>query len=230
MRLTTSLVTLSAALVLISWAPADAQTYAAAKPRRHFITVSVDWLHTQPLHFGDHPLQDLVGTEVAEAQRESYEYRTRDDRIQIDIVEFRRRNRGASVTLYPLGASQGATLALRGAYEQVPNIRIEFEGEGAPAAYALIGARAYDVGAAIHVSDRSPGWGLGSYAFVGGGAGRIRSDLGDGDRYFAEGGGGLTVGPLGVELAVKFAWNHLSAPVEHRFLTVPVTLRGTVTF
>ena len=56
------------------------------------------------------------------------------------------------------------------------------------------------------------------------------SDLGDGGRYFAEGGGGLTAGPLGVELSVKFAWNRLDLPVEHRFLTVPVALRGTLTF
>jgi hypothetical protein len=33
-----------------------------------------------------------------------------------------------------------------------------------------------------------------------------------------------------VDLAVKFAWNRLSSPVEHRFLTVPITLRGTLTF
>ena len=80
------------------------------------------------------------------------------------------------------------------------------------------------------VADRSPGWGLGSHAFVVGGIGRITSDLGDGSRCFAEGGGGLDVGPFGVELGVKFAWNSLSEPVEHHFLTIPITLRGTLTF
>jgi hypothetical protein len=65
---------------------------------------------------------------------------------------------------------------------------------------------------------------------VTGGAGRIRSDLSDGRRYFAEAGGGVNSGPLGVELSVKFAWNRLTAPVEHRFFTVPVTLRGTLSF
>jgi hypothetical protein len=47
---------------------------------------------------------------------------------------------------------------------------------------------------------------------------------------FAEGGGGLGSGPIGVELVVKFAWNTLFSPLDHRFLTVPVTVRGTLTF
>ncbi len=68
------------------------------------------------------------------------------------------------------------------------------------------------------------------HAFVAGGAGRIRSDLGDGSRYFAEGGGGLNSGPFGVQLAVKFAWNRLDDPIEHRFFTVPVTIRAMVSF
>ena len=84
--------------------------------------------------------------------------------------------------------------------------------------------------APIYVADRSPGWGLGSHAFVGGGIGPITSALSDGDRYFAEGGGGLSSGPIGVELAIKFALNHLTQPVDHRFFTVPITIRGTLTF
>ena len=83
--------------------------------------------------------------------------------------------------------------------------------------------------AGIYVAGRSPGWGIGSHAFVAGGVGRIRSDLGGGSRYFAEGGGGVTSGPIGVELSVKFAWNRLSEPVEHKFMTVPVSLRATLT-
>ena len=112
----------------------------------------------------------------------------------------------------------------------MPTIRIDFEGAGAPDDYALTGARAYDIGAGLYVADRSPGWGLGSMAFVLGGIGRINADGRDGSRLFAEGGGGLTVGPLGVQLAVKFAWNKFDEPVEHSFLTVPVTLRGTLSF
>jgi hypothetical protein len=219
-----------AILVIAGGGSASAQTYSAQKPRRQFITVSVDRLYTQPLHFTEHPLQDLVGRPVAAAQFEEFDYRTRDGAILIDVLEFSRRGHGAGVTLYPLGLSVGPALALRASYEDLPTIRIAFDGAGAPPPYALSGARAYDVSAAIFVADHARGWGLGSHAFVGGGVGRIKSDAHTGDRYFGEGGGGLNSGPIGIELSVKFAWNRVAEPVEHRFLTVPITLRGTLTF
>jgi hypothetical protein len=209
---------------------ASAQTYSAPKARRHFVTVSYDFLYTQPLHFGDHPLEDLVGRDVAAAQFEEFDYRTRDEAILIDVLEFRRRSRGAGITLYPLGMSAGPALALRGSFEDLPIVRIAFEGTGAPPAYAFTGGRAYDLGIGVYISDRSPGWGLGSHAFVLGGIGRIRGEERDGDRYFAEGGGGLSSGPLGVELSVKFAWNRFTEPVKHKYLTVPIAVRGTLTF
>ena len=159
-----------------------------------------------------------------------YDYRTRDEAILIDVVEFSRRQQGASLTVFPLGMNVGATLALRGSIEPLPVIRLTFVGPAPFSSYALTDARALDAGAGVYVADRSPGWGLGSHAFVLGGIGRITSDLGDGGRYFAEGGGGLSVGPFGVDLSIKFAWNRLSVPVEHRFLTVPITLRGTLSF
>lgn len=209
---------------------ASAQTYKRKKPRRQFITISTEWLNTQPLHFLEHPLQELVGRDVATAQFEDYDYRTRDEQILIDVLEFKRKGRGASVTVFPLGLSVGPALGLRASAEDLPVIRIAFSGTGAPGDYALTGARAYDFGADIYVADHSPGWGLGSHAFVGGGVGRIRSDSTDGTRVFAEGGGGLTSGPLGVDLLVKFGWNRLSSPTDHHFFTVPITLRGTLTF
>ena len=209
---------------------ATAQGYQGQRARRHFVSVSADWLHSQPLHFAEHPLADLVGREVASTQGEVYEYRSRDEATLIDVVEFSRRQRGFGVSLFPLGVSSGATLMLRGSYETLPRIRIAFQGPAAVGTYALADGRSLDAAAGVIVADRSPGWGLGSHAFVAGGAGRITSSLGDGRRYFAEGGGGLSVGPIGVELAVKFAWNMLQEPVEHRFLTVPVTVRGTLTF
>ena len=218
------------ALLLAPAAPATAQTYAAASARRHFITISYDWHYTQPLHFADHPLGDLLRADVASAQFESYEYRTRDEATLIDVVEFSRRHQGATVTVYPFGMSTGATLALRGVIEPLPVIRLSFAGAAPFSTYTLTNARAFDAGAGVYVADRSPGWGLGSHAFVIGGIGRIRSDLGDGRRYFAEGGGGLSAGPLGVDLSVKFAWNRLLEPLEHRFVTIPITVRGTVTF
>lgn len=220
-----------ALLLVLVPASAAAQTPGTAEPRRQFITISIDWLYTHPLHFDDHPLEDLVGADVAAAQRSGHDYETRDGLTRIDVLEFSRRAKGAGVTVYPLGLRTGATLALRGSVEGLPAIRIAFEGPGAPfGSYVLTSARAYDVGAGLAVGDRSGGWGLGSVAFVAAGTGRIRSDLGGGRRLFAEAGGGLQSGPFGVQLAVKFAWNRLSEPVEHRFLTVPVTLRATVSF
>ena len=223
-------IVLSALAVLAGAGPASAQTYSVQKPRRQFITVSYDWLYTQPLHFGEHPVADLVGQEVAAAQFEAFDYRTRDGSILIDVLEFSRRGHGAGVTVYPFGLNVGATLGLRGSFEDLPTIRIAFAGAGAPPPYALTGARAYNVSAAIFIADRSDGWGLGSHAFVGGGIGRIKSDSHGGDRIFAEGGGGLNSGPIGVELSIKFAWNHLTEPVDHHFITVPITLRGTLSF
>jgi hypothetical protein len=221
---------ITAVLSVLGCAAADAQTYGAQKPRRQFVTISTDWLYTQPLHFLEHPLQDLVGRPIATAQFQDYEYRTRDEAIQIDVQEFSRRGRGAGITIYPLGISVGPALAIRLSREELPTIRVAFTGNGAAPNYVLQGAHAYDLGASIFVADHSPGWGLGGHAFVGGGAGRISSELGDGNRYFAEGGGGLNSGPLGVQLAVKFAWNHLTEPVDHYFLTVPITVRATVSF
>ena len=230
-RVSRSLVALGALALAAFSAPAAAQDYSAPKPRRQFVTLSLDWLNTEPLHFASHPLEDLVGRDVAAAQLEEFEYRTRDEQIVIDVLEFRKRNRGASLAVYPLGLATSTTVGVRGSIEQVPTIRIHFDGDGAPPDYALTGARAYDLGAGLYVADRSAGWGLGSQAFVLGGVGRITADGGrQGTRMFAEGGGGLSVGPLGVQLAVKFAWNRMTDPVEHRFLTVPITLRGTFSF
>jgi hypothetical protein len=209
---------------------AAAQTYQAARPRRHFVTVSYDSLYTQPLHFANHPLSDLLGEDVASAQGEVYEYRTRDEETLIDVVEFSRRAKGASVSLYPLGMGSGATLMLRGSYERLPQIQIDFDGPAPFERYELTEGRAFDGAVGVVIADRSPGWGLGSHAFVVAGIGRITSSLGDGRRLFAEGGGGLGVGPFGVELGVKFAWNSLPEPLDHKFLTIPITLRGTVTF
>ena len=223
----TSMAVLAALLLA---APAAAQDYRAPQPRRQFVTISIDWLQTEPLHFASHPLEDLVGREVSAAQRETYDYRTRDEAILIDVVEFRKRNRAASVAVYPFGLSSGATFGVRGSIEEMPVIRVNFEGTDAPAPYALVDARAYDIAAGLYVADRSAGWGLGSQAFVVAGVGRIRAEGRDGSRTFAEGGGGLLVGPIGVQLAVKFAWNRLEEPVEHSFLTIPLTLRATVSF
>jgi len=220
--------TVAGSLVMLS-SPALAQTYQPPHADRQFVTVSYNWLYTLPLHFASHPLEDLVGTEVGETDP-PYDYKTRDGNTQIDVLEFKRRARGLGLTVYPLGMSVGPTLALRGSIEGLPDIRIRFDGPGALDSYSFTNAVAYDVGAGVAVADRAPGWGLGSYAFVVGGVGKITSDSMGGTRYFAEGGGGLQSGPIGFEISMKFGWNKLEEPVPHRFLTVPINLRATVSF
>lgn len=207
-----------------------ASVAAQTSGRRHFITVSYDWHYTQPLHFAKFPLEDFLGEEVASTQAESYEYRTRNDTTLIDVLEFSRRQQGLSVTLYPLGMNVGPTLALRGSIEPLPQIRLAFVGPAPFGSYALTDARSFDASIGVYVADRSAGWGLGSHAFVLGGLGKITGHPEGGRRYFAEGGGGVSSGPFGVDLSVKFAWNRLVEPMEHRFFTVPITLRGTLTF
>ncbi len=216
--------------VLCAAGLASAETYKARKPKRQFVTLTYDWLYTHPLHFANHPLEDLAGAPVSAVFFENYNYRTKDGGTLIDVLEFRRRGQGAGVTLYPLGMSIGTTLMLRGSVEQLPTVRIRFDGPAKVSSYELTGGHAYDAAAGLYVADRSPGWGIGAHAFVAGGVGRLRSDIGGGSRVFAEGGGGVTSGPFGVELSVKFAWNRLSEPVEHKFLTVPVAVRATVSF
>jgi hypothetical protein len=220
------------ALTLCVAAPQlSAQTYVPAKPRKHFVTISLDSIYTEPLHFADHPLADLVGKPVASTQEQEYEYRTRDDATLINVIEFSRRQVAVGASLFPFGMNTGPALMLRGSYQPLPRIELEFTGPAPFSRYLLTDAHALDLGVGVIVADRSPGWGLGSHAFVVGGIGKVSTEqLGDGGRYFAEGGGGLSVGPFGVELGVKFAWNMLDQPVPHKFLTIPVSLRGTLTF
>jgi hypothetical protein len=221
----------AAAVALVTAWPlsAEAQTYTAPRARRQWVSISYDWLYSLPLHFAEHPLEDLLGTPVGEAE-EPYDYQTRDGSTLIDVLEFKRPGQGVGLTIYPLGMSVGPTLGVRGSIEALPDIRIAFDGPGALDSYALTNALSYDVGAGIYVADRAPGWGLGSYAFILGGVGKITSDLGPGNRYFAEGGGGVQSGPVGFEISAKFAWNRFSDPVEHRFFTVPINMRATVSF
>lgn len=229
-RRTGQLITTTCAVVLLLPSATVAQTYTVPQPRRQFLTVSYSWLYTHPLHFAEHPLEDLAGQPVSAAQMQEHDYETSDGSTRINVDEFRRRRIGLGVTLYPFGLRSGPTLALRGSLEQLPVIRLAIDGPGALDRYDLTNGRAFDAGIGLFVADRSAGWGLGSHAFVVGGIGRIRSDISGGSRYFAEAGGGVNSGPIGVELAVKFAWNRLSDPVEHRFLTVPVIIRGSVSF
>jgi hypothetical protein len=215
--------------------PLDAQipqaTFPRATPRKQFVTLTVDGMNTLPLHFKEFPLEELVGKELSAVQFEEHaDYRSRDGLTTVDVLEYRRRTQGAGINVYPFGMSVGATLMVRASIEQIPVTRVMIHEPNGSERYELLDGRAVDFGVGLMVSDRSAGWGIGSQAFILAGIGQVRGDRGDGSRRFAEGGGGITVGPFGLQLAVKFARNTLEDPRRHRFLTVPVTLRGTVSF
>jgi hypothetical protein len=225
--------TLSAAWLVAAMttpAPVQRTSYSPVKARKHFVSVSYDWQYTHPLSFAKHPLEDLLGQRVNEVHLETFQYRTADGQTLVNVLEFRHPGNGVGVTVYPFGASDGPTLALRGSIEQLPDVRLAFTGPAPAPVHALTNGRAIDAGIGVDMSDRAPGWGLGSHAFVFGGVGRVHTDQTDGSRYFVEGGGGLTSGPIGVDLSVKFAVNRFTAPVPHRFYTIPVSVRGTLSF
>lgn len=204
--------------------------YRAPKARRHFISVSFDGQFVQPYGFHKRPLEELLGQPVDEVFLESFQYRTRDQKTLVNIVEYGKRATAIGATVYPFGSSVGATLAVRGSIETVPAIRVAFSGPAPSPSYELTSGRATDLGIGIDMSDRSPGWGIGAHAFIIGGIGRIQTDQMKGTRYFGEGGGGVTSGPFGVDISVKFTVNRFPTPVAHQIYMVPVSVRGTLTF
>jgi hypothetical protein len=206
------------------------QSYRAPKARRHFISVTIDKQFIQPYSFGKHPLTDLLGQPVDEVQLQSFQYRTRDQKTLVNVLEYGKRATGIGATVYPFGSSVGATLAVRGTIEVIPPVRVAFTGPASSPTYDLTNGRATDLGAGIDMSDRSAGWGLGSHAFIIGGIGRIQADQRSGNRYFGEGGGGVTSGPFGVDISVKVSVNRFTDPVPHRLYMIPVSVRGTLTF
>lgn len=212
-------------------APAErAQAYHAKKARRHFISISIDRQFVQPYSFAKHPLEDLLGQPVSEVHLQPFQYQTRDELTRITVLEYGKRAGGIGATIYPFGSSEGATLAIRGSIESVPDVRVSISGPAPEPAWELTGGRATDIGVGVEMSDRSPGWGLGGHAFLIGGIGRITSDQRDGSRYFGEGGGGIMVGPFGVDLSVKYTVNRFDAPVAHSVHMIPICVRGTLTF
>lgn len=223
-----------AAMLMASVSTASAQGSRQFKPksRTQWFAISTDWLNMMPLHLKEAPFEQLVGRELGTSQLKDWDFETREDGglTQVDVTEYRRRSRGFGLALYPFGSSSGPSLLLKAAHEQLPTVRARFTGPSNVNSYELLDAKAWDAGVGVIVADRSPGWGLGSHAYVLGGAGRLDSNLGKGTRIFAEGGGGLSVGPIGVEIGVKFARNKLKAPIDHMFYTVPLTLRATIGF
>ena len=210
--------------------PRQSPSYRAAKARRHFISITVDTRYIQPYGFAKHPLEELLGQPVDEVHLESFQYRTRDQQTLVNVLEYGKRGTGVGVTVYPFGSSVGATLAVRGSIESLPDLRVAFTGPAPAPVYELTGGRAFDVGAGLEMSDRSAGWGLGSHAFLLGGIGRAQTDQMDGHRFFGEGGGGLMFGPFGVDLSVKYVVTRFDLPVSHAIHMVPINVRGTLTF
>jgi hypothetical protein len=213
-------------------APAAAQThpYEAQQARRRFVTIHYERQYVQPSWFDDHPLAELLGQEVNDVHLESYHYRTKDNQTLITVNEYRKRTSGLGATIYPFGSRDGATLALRGSIETLPEIHLTFTGPAPAPRYDLTGGLAYDVGAGVEMSDRAPGWSVGSHSFLIVGIGRAQTDQRSGKRYFAEGGGGIMFGPIGVDLAVKYVVMDFDLPVPHGFRMIPICVRGTLTF
>lgn len=225
---------LGAALLSAFATDAAAQSARQFKPkaRKQWFAVSTDWLNMMPLHLKEAPFEQLVGRELGTSQRKDWDYESREDGglTQVDVLEYKRRSRGFGVSVYPFGSSVGPALMVKGSMENLPSFRARFEGPSNVQSYELVDAKAWDIGAGAIVADRSPGWGLGSHAYVIGGVGRLDSGYGSGSRVFGEGGGGLSVGPVGVEISMKFAYNKLTSPIDHSFYTVPVTVRATFGF
>ena len=222
------------ALLFLSLADVAGQTYRQFKPkaRKHWFAVSATWLNSMPLHLKDAPLEQLVGRELGTSQRKDWDYESRGDGglTTVDVLEYRGRARRAAVRGCPFGIGTGGARLVKGSYEPLPVFRVAISGPSNVNSYNMTDGKAWDAGVGVIVADRAPGWGLGSHAYVVGGVGRVDTNLGNGTRVFGEGGGGLSIGPIGVELGVKFAYNKLKEPIEHGFYTVPVTLRATFGF
>jgi hypothetical protein len=208
----------------------QAPAYRAQKARRHFVSVSFERQFVQPYAFGKHPLSELLGQPVDEVHLETFQYRTRDERTTVNVLEYGKRATAIGATVYPFGSSVGATLAIRGSIDTVPSIRVAFNGPAPSPTYELTNGRAMDLGVGIDMSDRAPGWGLGAHAFVIGGIGKVDTDQLDGRRYFVEGGGGVFTGPFGVDVSFKYSINRFTTPVTHSVHMIPISVRGTLTF
>jgi hypothetical protein len=228
--LTQTMSALWLAAALTAPAGAQASPYREAKARRHFITLSFEKQYVQPFGFAKHPLGELLGQPVSEVHFENFQYRTEDGLTVVTVDEYGKRATALGATIYPFGSSVGATLAIRGSIETLPPIRVSFAGPTPLPGYVLINGRAMDLGVGVDMSDRAPGWGVGAHAFVLAGVGRADTELRDGRRYFVEGGGGVSSGPFGVDIAFKYSINRFTLPVVHSVHMIPISVRGTLTF
>jgi hypothetical protein len=196
-------------------------------PRKQWVTFTLDWAHSRPVHFKEHPLEELTGVELGERQV-GPEFSSADGRTTVDIFELNRQIHGWSVAGYPLGAGNGPSLMLRYSYETLPITRFEIRSPPGSELYLLTDGSSKDFSVGVIISDRQRGWGLGAHSFFLAGFGKLSGERGPGDRYLAEAGAGINVGPFGFQFAVKVAYNKLSDPRAHSFYTVPISFRGTI--
>lgn len=199
--------------------------------QRQFVTLTIDWRSTQPINFKKYPLEQLVKVPL-EWNYELGGYHSNDQSISITDAKLDGRKLGIGAMVYPFGLKkEGTTLAIRGNYEALPNIGFLIKSPEGQEWYHLKNAQAYDLGiGAISAGGNSDGWGLGSYAFIVIGVGYINEPRGNGSSYFAEAGGRIAAGPLGVEMFFGVRNNKLPNPRPHSFFTVPIGLRAAVTF
>jgi hypothetical protein len=221
---------LISAAVLLAPHAALGQPTPAKLPRRQFVTVSIERSRTMPLHFKEFPLQQLAGRELGVDRETGHDYRSADNATSVDVQKFARATRAIGISVYPFGNRNDSTLLLKVSVETLPIIRFTINGTGSIEQYSLSDGRATDLGIGVISSDRPAGWGLGAHSFIVGGVGRVRGERGSGARLFGEAGGGINVGPIGFEVGIKIAYNRLTDPRAHSFYTIPMSLRGTVSF
>ncbi len=222
-------------LVLVAIVFSVFSSYASAqadkpkeKPKNHtnFFTIYVEKMNTSPMSFRKYPLQELTGTELDDF------YRSPDGSISVTNAKFQKENKGAGIMLYPLGAKgKGETLLLSASYQTLPAITFTINSPAGQENYALLNGHTYNLGLGVLSEDRHNGWwALGAHSYLIGGMGKIVEPRGEGKCYFVEGGGGLTVGVIGVDVFLKVGKNYLEKPRPHSFFTAPIGLRATLTF
>jgi hypothetical protein len=210
--------------------PHTAFSQSAPQPRRQFVTFTLDGLNASVIEFRKYPLEQLAGERLEFDFNRGF-YANADESISVRGIRIHSRARGYGLMLYPLGVANGTTLALHARYETLPRIRFVMNRPGGQQNYLLEDGEARDLGLGFISCRRNPGWtGLGACAFLIAGTGWLEGSMGDGRRYFAEGGGRMMVGPLGAELFFRIARHTFANPQTHNFVTVPLGLRASLSF
>ena len=191
---------------------------SAPKARRHFISVSFETQFVQPYGFAKHPLEELLGQPVDEVHLEIVPVPHRAIRqTLVNVLEYGKRATGDRRDGLSVRLERRARRSpIRGSIETMP----DDPGRASPdrrrrPTYELTNGRATDLGVGIDMSDRVARLGprrarLHHRAASAG----FRPISSTARRYFVEGGGGVTSGPFGVDVSVKFTVNRFTTPVH----------------